>query len=193
VHSVVFAILCPPACHSTSLTERGALFSQKSLPGDSSQSSSTALPLSFSSPACLPPVLPGQPRTTPKSFIDTPTPNLIKSLVTMATTAMDYENPGGDRFEGQFPMFCFFLCPSATHCATLRNTRNQTLTSCTLQTRALVLSVTTAAPRLEATTATIVLVAVLLRLLRVATGKTTSTIACNSQTISPDCVTFALV
>lgn len=69
-------------------------------PGDSSQSNplhslhlSLASGLLTSHPAW-------QPRTTPKSFIDATSLNLINPLTTMATTAMDYENPGGDRFEG---------------------------------------------------------------------------------------------
>lgn len=90
------------------------------------------------------------------------------------------------------------FCLSATRCAALRqlratkfHTTDQILTS-TLQTRDLVMSVTTAAPRLEATMAMIALVAVPLPPLLVATGKRTSAIAPNSQTFSPDCATFTL-
>lgn len=84
---------------------------------------------------------------------------------------------------------CFVFPPSATRCAsraTGYNTRDPDADLLLhLQTKDLVMSATTAAPRLEATTATIALVAVPLRL--VATGKINPAIACISQRLTPDC------
>lgn len=95
-----------------------------------------------------------------------------------------------------FPLSVF--CLSATRCAAPRqlrptkfHTTDQILTS-TLQTTDLVMSVTTAAPRLEATMAMIALVAVPLPPLLVATGKTTSAIAPNSHKHSAPTVPHSL-
>lgn len=101
----------------------------------------------------------------------------------MATTAMDYENPNGDRFEGKLLISLsrvanghacvtrdaipyWHLWPSTS--ADPRQTE-LTFAFYFLQTRDLATSATTAAPLPEATTATIAPVVVLLR--PVATGK----------------------
>lgn len=108
VHSLVFALLYPPACHSR-LSPREAPLLAEAPPVTQASPfySTTAI---FPSPlACLRSVLPGSLAQLQNLSSTHHPPNLINPLITMATTAMDYENPGGDRFEGQFSKFCF--CP----------------------------------------------------------------------------------